>query len=201
MTSPVLTSSERYNIARELVAVAGVGNPEHKTLHRDIDRAYFLAASSSAFRSIVAEIPNPKGSQITVYVAGPMTGIPEHNVPAFDRAAAALRGQGFAVVTPPDITRSLGRYVEGIGDDGTITEAAYRFLVRHDFRALLECDAMAMLPGWRRSKGAKSEYLVGVQLGIPIYTAAGLIAGRCDLPFGDLGHGHAVVTILTVDDE
>ena len=37
-----------------------------------------------------------------VYVAGPMTGIAEHNFPAFNAAAASLRAAGWHVENPAD---------------------------------------------------------------------------------------------------
>ena len=38
-----------------------------------------------------------------IYIAGPMTGIPEHNYPAFHAAVAKLRAGGDAVSRPVDL--------------------------------------------------------------------------------------------------
>ena len=38
-----------------------------------------------------------------IYIAGPMTGIPEHNYPAFHAAVAKLRAEGYAVTSPADL--------------------------------------------------------------------------------------------------
>src|SRR5690606_10896359 len=43
---------------------------------------------------------------------------------------------------------------------------------RADVALLLQCDAMAMLPGWADSRGAKLEYLLGHELGMPIIDVA-----------------------------
>lgn len=108
-----------------------------------------------------------------LYLAGPMTGIEQHNVPAFDAAADALRGLCFAVVSPPDITRA--NPLPGIHGDGSISQAAYQELVRLDLLELLDCDAVAVLPGWDRSKGARLEAAVAIATGMNIYTVESLL--------------------------
>lgn len=104
-----------------------------------------------------------------VYIAGPMTGIPHHNVPAFDAARDYLQSCGYDPVSPPDITRRLADRVKGIHSDGTIEPEAYCLLVRKDFEELLECKSVYVLPGWRESRGAKLEVALAIQLGLPIY--------------------------------
>lgn len=37
-----------------------------------------------------------------IYIAGPMSGLPEFNYPAFNRAAAVLRAQGHHVENPAE---------------------------------------------------------------------------------------------------
>ncbi|MGE5607641.1 MAG: DUF4406 domain-containing protein, partial [Bacillota bacterium] len=37
-----------------------------------------------------------------LYLSGPMSGLPEHNIPAFNAAAARLRRLGFCVVNPAE---------------------------------------------------------------------------------------------------
>lgn len=193
-----LTDAERVAIAREAVAYAGAGNPMHRQLHRDIDRAIVLAQCSPTFREIVAGIPQPRGAQAIVYVAGPMTGIPEHNVPAFDAARDALQAEGFATITPPDVTRQLGRFIPGIDPSGAITEEAYRELVKLDIAEMLRAGVVAFLPGWRKSRGARIEYVLAVHMGLDIWTVDGLLRacrGAGGQP--DLGPGHAIIHVLT----
>lgn len=193
-----LSKSEVVTIAKEVRTAARDQLPGDLLLGMIRD-AHFIARNSPLFRSTIAEIPMPKSAGVIVYVAGPMSGLPDHNVPAFDAARDRLQEAGFATITPPDITRSVGRHIEGIGADGSITEAAYLELVRLDLRELTQANAMVLLPGWRRSKGAKIEYVVAVQMGLPVYTLEGILKPGPGHPLGDIGHGHAIVQVLTED--
>jgi len=91
-----------------------------------------------------------------VYIAGPMTGYPEWNVPAFRAADAQLRAYDFEVVSPVDIDH-------GPGEFGSYPHAHY---MKGDLRALVECDAIALLPEWYTSKGARCEVAVALTLGL-----------------------------------
>jgi DNA primase len=95
-----------------------------------------------------------------IYVSGPMTGIPEHNFPAFNAESARLRALGYEVVNPVDINP----------DPGT----PWNECLKADLRALLDCDTIALLPGWEGSKGAHLEVHVAHRVGITI-TACGAI--------------------------
>lgn len=94
-----------------------------------------------------------------VYIAGPMRGIPEHNIPAFRRAAGWLRALGFYVVSPVEIAEEL------VGGDQDQYPA--ELWVRMDIAAMLTLGvgAIALLPGWERSVGARCEVAVALTLG------------------------------------
>ena len=111
-----------------------------------------------------------------VYVAGPMRGIPEFNFPAFNAATEALRKLGCTVFNPAerdneahgtDISKGNARGCEeqatkdhgfnlrdALGDD-------LAFICKH-------ADAVALLPGWLYSKGAKAERATADALGLII---------------------------------
>jgi len=91
---------------------------------------------------------------VKVYLSGPMSGMPEFNFPLFNVEAAELRRLGYAVVNPVDINP----------DHSTPWSAC----LREDLRALLDCDAVAVLPGWEKSRGATLEVFVATQLGMRI---------------------------------
>jgi nucleoside 2-deoxyribosyltransferase len=85
-----------------------------------------------------------------VYIAGPMTGLPELNFPAFHREAANLRAQGIEVVNPAEINAD--------------PNAKWVDCMRADIRELVTCDVIAMLPGWDKSKGATLEHHIAKTL-------------------------------------
>jgi len=94
-----------------------------------------------------------------IYIAGPMTGLPELNFPAFHAAAAALRAQGHHVENPAEINA-----------DPT---AQWLDCMRADIARLVTCDAVHMLAGWEKSRGAKVEHGLAVGLGLAVIYAEG----------------------------
>ena len=98
------------------------------------------------------------------YLAGPMTGYPEFNYPAFTAAAENLRAQGMTVVSPHEL------------HDGDTTQHWTHYL-RRDLHALLDCDALVLLPGWEKSRGATLEAAIAESLEMPRHTIGELIEG------------------------
>jgi len=102
--------------------------------------------------------------QTTVYLAGPMRGIPDYNKPAFRKAATFLRGRGYAVVNPHDLDEDSPEY-------------DFTSCMKRDLPILIqECDEIAVLPGWRNSEGARLEAHIGHALGKPVFDATTLAA-------------------------
>lgn len=108
-----------------------------------------------------------------IYVAGPMRGIPEFNFPAFHAATAKLRADGHHVFNPAE--RDNERHGKDIskGNMAGCEKAAAKehgFSLREalaedcDF-ICREADAIALLPGWENSKGAKAELALSEALG------------------------------------
>ncbi|MCC6910049.1 MAG: DUF4406 domain-containing protein [Phycisphaerales bacterium] len=87
--------------------------------------------------------------------------MPEHNFPAFFAAEERLRQAGFEPLNP-------ARNFDGETDR---ERAEY---MRADMELLLRCDGLLMLPGWEESRGAKLEYMIAWELGLPILDIATL---------------------------
>lgn len=87
-----------------------------------------------------------------VYIAGPMTGLPKFNYPAFRAAANRLRSIGVTVVSPVEIAEKYGAPEEVSADPSKLAD-----LIIEELDALGTCDAIYLLPGWQRSVGARRE--------------------------------------------
>ena len=89
-----------------------------------------------------------------VYIAGPMTGLPDLNFPAFHAEAARLRALGFDAVNPAEIN-----------PDQTM---GWEQCMRRDIPELVKCDGVVLLPGWERSRGASLEAHIAHALGMAL---------------------------------
>lgn len=96
-----------------------------------------------------------------VYIAGPMTGLPEFNFPAFHAAAVQLRARGFEVENPAENpTPECGSWL------------AY---MRMAVVQVSKVDTLVLLPGWERSRGARVEFNLAVGLGLSVETLDALL--------------------------
>lgn len=87
-----------------------------------------------------------------IYLSGPMTGIENNNFETFAAAAKDLREEGHEVINPAE----------------QINKSSWTEYMRHDIAELVKCDAVAVLLGWNKSKGAKIEVYIAEALGIPV---------------------------------
>lgn len=91
---------------------------------------------------------------IRTYIAGPMTGLPELNFPAFHAKAAEWRARGHTVLNPAEINPDPGM--------------AWSDAMRADIAMLVTCHQIVLLDGWTRSKGATLEHHIAVALGLHV---------------------------------
>lgn len=89
-----------------------------------------------------------------IYIAGPMTGVEGLNHAAFHAEAARLRDLGHEVVNPAEINPN--------------PDAEWTECMRADIAQLVTCDAIALLPGWGNSRGARLEHYIANALDMTI---------------------------------
>lgn len=96
-----------------------------------------------------------------VYLSGPMTGFEEFNYPAFHAHAEALRARGHEVVSPAeqDLVSGLNPEV-----------AEWHEFIRWDLKVLVDCEAIVLMDGWHKSRGARLEHHVADALGMQVLT-------------------------------
>lgn len=94
----------------------------------------------------------------TLYLAGPMRGIPGDNRQAFMEAANLLRSYGYVVWNP----------VENDHYEGGFT---FEKAMARDLPEVCKADAVAVLRGWDASQGALLETSVAWKLGKKVYCA------------------------------
>lgn len=110
-----------------------------------------------------------------IYLAGPMVGRPELNFPAFHAAAKRLRAEGHEVFNPAerDIERDGKDWGFEVpdGDPAKLKAAGFslRVALGDDLTYICgQAEAVALLPGWEKSKGSMAEYTTAKALGIKI---------------------------------
>lgn len=108
-----------------------------------------------------------------IYLAGPMSGIPQFNFPAFFDAAIKLRALGFDVVSPAEIDNAEDKGAALASPDGdnrnltTMNNKTWGDFLARDVKLLADTgiQGIVFLPNWQRSKGAKLEAFVGLLQG------------------------------------
>ena len=103
------------------------------------------------------------------YIAGPIAGVPDFRE-RFAAAVPAVEALGYEAVNPCDIAPADhdGECPPGYDPGEGAWHTSSACYMRADLRALLDCDAIFMLPGWSRSRGATVEHAVAVACGIPV---------------------------------
>jgi nucleoside 2-deoxyribosyltransferase len=96
-----------------------------------------------------------------MYVAGPMSGLPDYNRGAFSEVTQVLRDQYYGVINPAELGDTPDMKQDG--------RKLWHKYLRRDIKYLMDCDAVVALEGWAESDGAKLEVSVAFELGMPIY--------------------------------
>lgn len=90
-----------------------------------------------------------------VYISGPISKRPNTYKAEFARGFEWLRIEGHVPVSPVDVSPYS-------------PEKTWLDYMRDDIPAMLQCDAVAVLPGWLGSRGARIEVILAWALGMKI---------------------------------
>jgi hypothetical protein len=101
--------------------------------------------------------------KVQAYLAGPMRGYPELNHPLFYKVANLLRDEAGLEVFNPASAETTPEAIAAAVKDSSKWAA-------RDFKALCDCHALILLPGWTKSVGAIGEWYVSKLLRLPIYS-------------------------------
>ena len=108
----------------------------------------------------------------TIYIAGPMTNVNNHNFPLFDHVAEVLRAADYGVISPAEHARKILGTLQDIQkmDKAELEERVRTELMPAQLTLICRyADAMVMLPGWQQSLGAKAEHALAQWRKMPIY--------------------------------
>lgn len=99
------------------------------------------------------------------YLAGPMSGRPQFNIPQFDKVAAELRTYGWDMVSPAELDDPEYR-ATCLASDGTSYPPGgptWADLLARDVKLVADGVAgLILLPDWKYSRGAKLEVFVAL---------------------------------------
>lgn len=129
----------------------------------------------------------------SIYIAGPMTGYPDYNFPAFDEARDHLE-RDWNVISPADLDRAVG-----FEPTHEVTPEFLRDAMRRDINAIMAVDALYALKGWEQSKGASAEVALAKWRGIPVHyeeVPTATVAPVGTDPKGEIGKTKAPMWLL-----
>ena len=126
-----------------------------------------------------------------IYLAGPMSCIPQFNFPMFDAVASLMRAKGWDIQSPAELDEDDVRNAALASKDGApMGRVGGRDVTWGDFLArdvkLLadECGGVLLLPGWEGSKGARLEAFVAILTGLPLWEYQPAQGAGTELPHG-----------------
>lgn len=109
-----------------------------------------------------------------IYLSGPMTSLPDNNIPKFNAVAERLRAEGHFVINPAELSATFGtkeelersfRAMYNLPRKDYNLQMEYmphesilaRSVMDADLAAVRSCNAIYLLHGWENSRGAKKE--------------------------------------------
>ena len=109
---------------------------------------------------------------LTWYLAGPMSWIPQFNVPLFHSVSADLRGKGYTIISPAEKDSPKMQAAALASPDGDLsklekdTNETWGQVLGKDVELVADhVGGIVFLPNWWNSSGAKLEAFVGLLKG------------------------------------
>lgn len=124
----------------------------------------------------------------TLYIAGPMRGIPAYNFPAFLGADEALSAVDYDTINPAlrDLEGGFFPFDMNGNEDLDFIGFDLRDALAWDLDKIArECDGIAVLPNWERSMGANAEVATARALGLKVHTVEEWVAQATKPQVGD----------------
>jgi hypothetical protein len=97
----------------------------------------------------------------TFYLAGPMTGLPNFNYDGFERAKQQLEDHMLEIVSPHSKFKDEDEFIR--------KERSHAFYMAHAINLLMTCNAIILMPGWSKSRGARTEFELALSCGYSVY--------------------------------
>lgn len=91
-----------------------------------------------------------------LYICGAMSGIKDHNFPAFFSMEEKLQGLGYETENPATQGEET-------------SEKPWEYFLKRDIPLMLGCDAILVLDGWKQSKGASLEVKTALAVNMKIF--------------------------------
>lgn len=114
---------------------------------------------------------------MTVYLSGPVSNVAEYDFDVFDKTAWKLMKLGYTPINPLVIAREMRQSARWYG-----RIPGWSDFMREDLPALCGADAVLLLPGWRKSRGAKWERIIAKHiLSIPVYESIEELKNAIDI--------------------
>lgn len=107
-----------------------------------------------------------------LYISGPVTGIPEENLPAFLAAQEELDSLGYVTTVPHEFVRSDATHNDAMIVSINVLTDYDPVVYEVPPRTRPFYGGVALLDGWEQSEGARTEKLVAEACGIPVKTVA-----------------------------
>lgn len=116
----------------------------------------------------------------TIYLSGPMRGYPMFNSSLFRSAARHLRADGWTVISPHEHDLEVDPLLaerEGYGRGEVTPDMHLDNVLAWDLQQVCTVDAVAMLPRWEHSVGARLEHEAAEATGREVYLATPRVGG------------------------